>query len=319
MTFTDTGADSGHEHRATTCASPTRPATPTTAAGPTSRSPTATSSRRYGNAVLDDGATKYWPLNEPAGTPRWSTGPGTTTPPRAPASPGARPGRCRTALTPPRPSTAPPTTWWPARSRSPGPNVFSQEVWFKTTSTAGGKIAGFGSSNTGDSSTYDRHIYMDTSGRVCFGVYPGSVADRAVRHRPQRRSVAPGRGDAGRQRHGALHRRQGRLAHRRHQRPGLHRLLAHRWRQHLVGRQVLQRLHRRLLRLPDGADARAGQQPLGGQWPDLSALPLRPPTRSARPCSTASPTCTGAWTRPPADRRPPTRPRAPTPAPTPAT
>ncbi|WP_394553142.1 PKD domain-containing protein [Agromyces sp. MMS24-JH15] len=51
---------------------------------------------------------------------------------------------------------------------------FAVEAWFKTNSTAGGKIVGFGSSATGDSSSYDRHIYMNTSGRILFGVNPGS-------------------------------------------------------------------------------------------------------------------------------------------------
>ncbi|WP_395245668.1 PKD domain-containing protein [Agromyces sp. MMS24-K17] len=53
-------------------------------------------------------------------------------------------------------------------------NTFAVEAWFKTSSTAGGKIVGFGSSATGDSSTYDRHVYMNTSGRILFGVQPNS-------------------------------------------------------------------------------------------------------------------------------------------------
>ena len=58
----------------------------------------------------------------------------------------------------------------------PGPSTFSIESWFKTTSTTGGKIVGFGDSATGTSSTYDRHVYLDGSGAVYFGVYPGSPA-----------------------------------------------------------------------------------------------------------------------------------------------
>ena len=57
----------------------------------------------------------------------------------------------------------------------PGPNTFSEEAWFKTTSTAGGKIVGFGSGASGTSTNYDRHVYMDTSGKVYFGVYNGSA------------------------------------------------------------------------------------------------------------------------------------------------
>lgn len=55
------------------------------------------------------------------------------------------------------------------------PQVFTLELWFKTTSTAGGKLLGFGSSSTGTSASYDRHLYLDASGRLTFGVYPGAV------------------------------------------------------------------------------------------------------------------------------------------------
>ncbi len=55
------------------------------------------------------------------------------------------------------------------------PTVFSTEAWFKTTSTAGGKIIGFGSGQTGDSGSYDRHVYMLGNGRVVFGVWTGQA------------------------------------------------------------------------------------------------------------------------------------------------
>ncbi|RZL04890.1 MAG: LamG domain-containing protein, partial [Pedobacter sp.] len=58
---------------------------------------------------------------------------------------------------------------------SPGPSVFSISVWFKTTTTSGGKIVGFGNAQTGTSGNYDRHIYMNNSGQLIFGVYTGSV------------------------------------------------------------------------------------------------------------------------------------------------
>ena len=55
-----------------------------------------------------------------------------------------------------------------------GPQVFSLEAWFKTSTTSGGKIIGFGSSNTARSSSNgtDRHIYMTTNGQLRFGVRP---------------------------------------------------------------------------------------------------------------------------------------------------
>ncbi|MFT4009800.1 MAG: PKD domain-containing protein [Nocardioidaceae bacterium] len=52
-----------------------------------------------------------------------------------------------------------------------GPDTFSIETWFRTTSTDGGKIVSFGNSPTGSSSSYDRHIYMQPDGKVVFGVY----------------------------------------------------------------------------------------------------------------------------------------------------
>lgn len=56
----------------------------------------------------------------------------------------------------------------------PSPATFSEEVWFKTTTTTGGKLIGLGSSRTGASVTYDRHIYLTNTGSLVFGVYPGS-------------------------------------------------------------------------------------------------------------------------------------------------
>jgi hypothetical protein len=54
---------------------------------------------------------------------------------------------------------------------SPGPQNFSISVWFKT-SSAGGKLVGFSDTQTGSSTSYDRHIYMSNSGQIYFGVWP---------------------------------------------------------------------------------------------------------------------------------------------------
>ena len=57
-----------------------------------------------------------------------------------------------------------------------GPTVYSEEAWFNTTSTSGGKIIGFGNSNTNaDSGNYDRHIIMLANGQLSLGVYPNQV------------------------------------------------------------------------------------------------------------------------------------------------
>ena len=53
------------------------------------------------------------------------------------------------------------------------PSTFRAEAWFKTTTTRGGKIIGFGNAATGLSTSYDRHVYLQNDGKVVFGVYTG--------------------------------------------------------------------------------------------------------------------------------------------------
>ncbi len=62
------------------------------------------------------------------------------------------------------------------------PTTWSVETWIRTTSTRGGKIIGYGSgrprTDTGAtqlSGSYDRHLYMEDSGRVALGAYNGSA------------------------------------------------------------------------------------------------------------------------------------------------
>lgn len=70
------------------------------------------------------------------------------------------------------------------------PTAFSIEVWFQTT-VAGGKLIGFGNAQTGSSGNYDRHLYVETTGKLDFGTYngriqvistPGSVTDGRWHH-----------------------------------------------------------------------------------------------------------------------------------------
>ena len=56
------------------------------------------------------------------------------------------------------------------------PTTFTLETWFKTTTSSGGLLMGFGNAQTGTSGEYDRHVYMDNSGHLVFGVYPGYTA-----------------------------------------------------------------------------------------------------------------------------------------------
>jgi hypothetical protein len=55
------------------------------------------------------------------------------------------------------------------------PVAFTLSLWFKTTTDNGGKLIGFGNQQTGQSNSYDRAVWMDTIGRIHFGIYNGSV------------------------------------------------------------------------------------------------------------------------------------------------
>lgn len=47
---------------------------------------------------------------------------------------------------------------------------FTIETWFRTTSTRGGKLMGYGNSQSGASTSYDRHLYMSDGGKLIFGL-----------------------------------------------------------------------------------------------------------------------------------------------------
>jgi fibronectin type 3 domain-containing protein len=51
----------------------------------------------------------------------------------------------------------------------------SEEAWFNTGTTSGGKILGFEDTATGTGNNYDKQIYMTNDGRLIYGVYVGGV------------------------------------------------------------------------------------------------------------------------------------------------
>ncbi|WP_371790431.1 DNRLRE domain-containing protein [Streptomyces sp. NBC_01471] len=55
------------------------------------------------------------------------------------------------------------------------PTTYSLETWFKTTSTSGGKLIGFGDNTEGVSAKYDKHVYMTNAGKLVFGVSSGGL------------------------------------------------------------------------------------------------------------------------------------------------
>jgi PKD repeat protein len=128
----------------------------------------------YGDLVRSDGAQNHWRLGEPSGTTGydWGTGRDLTLASGATRGvAGAIAGNTNTATTFPGTATVPAAT--PLRLWAP--NLFTVEAWFRTTTTRGGKIIGYGNSATGNSSSYDRHLYMTNNGAVVFGVFNGTT------------------------------------------------------------------------------------------------------------------------------------------------
>ena len=184
LQFRDTGLTPGSSHTYTYTASD---GLHTTAKSPASSSVTVSStspSLTYPQTVLADNPSFFWQLNESSGStaadssPNGNNGiyePGTTQ-----GVPGPIAGSSQTA------------TGFDGQSgivtsanQVAGPQSFSIEAWFKTTTDDGGKIIGFGNTQTGGSSAnnnanpgssnYDRHIYMMNDGQIVFGVWTGQT------------------------------------------------------------------------------------------------------------------------------------------------
>lgn len=127
----------------------------------------------YPSAVISAGATSYWRLDQPFGTSTifdWNgSNDLTASAGVAGGAQGAMSGDPNTAST----FNGQANGFASTRTPVAAPNSFSAGAWIKTTSKNGGKILGFGNSDTGLSSKYDRHISMDNNGKLYFSVYNG--------------------------------------------------------------------------------------------------------------------------------------------------
>jgi PKD repeat protein len=128
----------------------------------------------YGAAVWNSQADSYWRLDETSGTTAKDT---MTNEAGAIYSAGAQLGQPGS----PAESTGKSVTLPGGAETVVGsslvsnPQVYSMEFWFKTTTTTGGRLMGFGNAPSGSaSSNYDRHVYMFDDGRLRYGVWIGS-------------------------------------------------------------------------------------------------------------------------------------------------
>jgi hypothetical protein len=128
----------------------------------------------YTQTVLADNPSFLWPLNESSGTTAADASPngfngiyesGTTQ-----GAPGPITGSSDTAT-----SFDGQSGLVTSANQVTGPQAFSVEGWFKTTTNTGGMLIGFGNTQTGMASNYDRHIYMMNDGQLAFGVYTGQI------------------------------------------------------------------------------------------------------------------------------------------------
>ncbi len=274
MSFTDTGLVVGQTYTYRLYAvDPNGNSAPGTALSVTVGSDTA-----YANAVKADGANRYWRMSEPAGSTiafdSIASGDGY-------GNIGVTAGGGGAIVSEPAGhSYAFNGTSGVIASQDAvaGPQTFTAEAWFKTTSAKGGKIIGFGNNANGLSSSYDRHVYLDNAGHLVFGVYSNNTV----------RTVA----SAGTYTDGGWHqvaatlgvrrdapvrrRRRGRCQPEHPFGPGLQRLLEGRRGQpqrldEPAEQQLPRRQHRRGRGLPDAALRRAGERALPGQRP-LSPL-----------------------------------------------
>ena len=135
-------------------------------------------SAAYAKAVAADGPQDYWRFNEPSGSSAadyLNRDSGTLTGSPARGVPGAIPGDPDPGDTAIRFGGSSNQKMY-SSAREFAPFWYTVEAWFSTTTNRGGKIVGFGTSQSGTSSSSqsDHTLYMDNSGRINFGSRQGS-------------------------------------------------------------------------------------------------------------------------------------------------
>ncbi|MGW0084547.1 LamG-like jellyroll fold domain-containing protein [Streptomyces sp. NPDC003393] len=166
LTWTDTDVAPGetHSYRVTASDGPN-----TSAKSADQSVRVASAADAYAATVRGDGASLYWRFNEASGAYAADSSSGDDSgvhwnaPTQAVAGGAAGSGRSIAY-------TGSQSEWTYSDRLRSAPSTFSLELWFRTTSTTGGKLIGFGNKVQLVSSRYDRHVYMTDSGRLVFGV-----------------------------------------------------------------------------------------------------------------------------------------------------
>jgi hypothetical protein len=170
ITFTDTDVTPGVKYTYRVSASD---GTNTSALSPNASATVPASAEAYPAQVLADGATLYWRYDAASGSYNADTSPsddsGVSVGGPTHGVTGVLPGSSKAY-------TYNGTSQFTYSDRQhPQPTSYSIETWFRTTTTSGGMIMGFGNLPTQTSTLYDKHVYMTDSGQLIFGVYTGST------------------------------------------------------------------------------------------------------------------------------------------------
>lgn len=170
--FTDTGLTPGstHSYRVTA----TDGAGNVSAHSATVTATTAVSQDPYASAVVADGAELYWRYDDTvrpyvADTSAGDTSGLQTGDPTQQVTPGALASSSKAFSF----DGSDDMVYSDRRTRVG--DSYTLETWFKTTSRSGGKLIGLGNNTTELSYRYDKHLYMDRSGRVILGAYDGDT------------------------------------------------------------------------------------------------------------------------------------------------
>ena len=167
LTYQDKGLTSGSTHTYTYAATD---GTHLSGQSPASASVTVASSSpalSYNQTVLSGNPSFFWQLNDTGSTANDTSSnnfDGTYTGGTTQGAAGPLTGSTATSFDGQSGNVY-------AQTAVNGPQAFSVEGWFKTTTNTGGKIVGFGNSQTGLSGNYDRHVYMMNDGQLVFGIW----------------------------------------------------------------------------------------------------------------------------------------------------
>ncbi|MYR92481.1 MULTISPECIES: LamG-like jellyroll fold domain-containing protein [unclassified Streptomyces] len=180
LTFTDRNVAAGQSYSYRITA--TDGAGNTSALSPAVSVTAASAASPYQERVLADGANLYWRYDEPGGAFAADASGGLdggvyVNAPTYRSTPSAVAGSAALSL-----NGSDEYVYSDRLHRYTSPTPYSIETWFRTTSTSGGRIVGFGN-NIGTaqghtSSVSDKLLHLTNNGRLAFGVQAGSTNSR---------------------------------------------------------------------------------------------------------------------------------------------